>query len=129
MDHALDIEHACRYGDREAIAIDAFQWWISNHRSNREFRQPISAADPTSDRTWCWRDLDSMEEHFPYWTRAELQETIRSLICQGVLIMATEDSPSADLAQTAQALAKMPPYGESFGAWYCFRDEKGFLGR
>ena len=69
---------AVGYGDREAIMITNFRYWLKRHR--REGRHYHKG------RYWLYNSIANLMRIFPYWTEKQIRHTLDSLVKQNVLV-------------------------------------------
>jgi len=102
MEHSFNIEHAKKYGDREAIMIKNFVFWITLNKANK--------SNNHDGRTWTYNSVDALEKIFSYWSTSKVRTVLKSLIKQEILITGNYNKNSYDRTK-----------------WYAFKDEKAFL--
>lgn len=97
----LDGELAMKYGDREALMITHFQYWIDiNKANNRNFRD---------GRYWTYQTYQAIAAHFPFWTMRRVRTILDSLVAKGVLIKGNYNKSGFDKT-----------------VWYAFKNEEIF---
>lgn len=102
MFHQFNIDHAIRFGDREAIAIHYFVLWIGHNKAN--------GKNQHEGRFWTYNSMEALSKIFPYWTKKQVRGVIESLIKQKVLVTGTFNKVGFDRT-----------------TWYAFEDEAAFL--
>jgi hypothetical protein len=102
MNYQFDMNVAVEYGDREAIFIKNFQFWIIKNKANEKHAH--------DDRTWTYNSIKSFAAIFPCYTEKQIRRILESLISQGVLITGNYNQKGYD--QTT---------------WYAFKDEKKWI--
>jgi len=95
-------EDACSYGDREAIMISYFRYWITKNRSNGKHFY--------DGHYWTYNSIMALSRIMPYWSVKQIRNTLDSLIKKGVLIEGNYNKAGYDRTK-----------------WYAFSDEALFL--
>lgn len=78
MHYSFDIELAKKYGDREAILLQNFIYWIAKNAAN--------GKNYHDGRYWTYNSVAALGLLFPFWTTSQLRTILGSLIKQGCLI-------------------------------------------
>ncbi|NBV06639.1 MAG: hypothetical protein EBS06_05325 [Proteobacteria bacterium] len=102
MAYHFEEDEALEFGDREAILIYNFRFWIRKNKANgKHFHD---------GRTWTYNKLDAFPKLFRFWTPNQIRRLIDSLVDQKVLIKGNYNSNPHDRT-----------------CWYAFTDENKFL--
>lgn len=102
MHHSFSVDHAARYGLKEAIMIANFQFWILKNRANGKHQY--------DGRTWTYNSTKAFGELFAYMSEHQCRRTLDSLVEQGVLRKGNYNSS---------------PYDRT--SWFAFEDESAFI--
>lgn len=78
MHYSFDIDLATKYGDREAILLQNFIYWIAKNAAN--------GKNYHDGRYWTYNSVAALGLLFPFWTTSQLRTILGSLIKQGCLI-------------------------------------------
>ena len=78
MHYSFDIELATKYGDREAILLQNFIYWIAKNAAN--------GKNYHDGRYWTYNSVAALVALFPFWTYKQIRTILASLIKQGCLI-------------------------------------------
>ena len=78
MIYSFDMENAIRYGDREAIMLANFEFWLAKNKAE--------GKNQREGRTWTFNTVDGFRKLFPCWTEKQIRRILNSLVEQGVLI-------------------------------------------
>ena len=95
-------EDACSYGDREAIMISYFRYWITKNRSNGKHFY--------DGHYWTYNSIAALKKIMPYWSDWQIRNTLNSLINKGILIEGNYNKAGYDRTK-----------------WYAFSNEALFL--
>ncbi len=104
MEHSFDIDHASKYGVKEAIMIKFLRYWIMKNQANKKHLH--------DGRTWTYNSFSALVELFPYWTEKQVRTVVQSLKDQNVIILGNWNETAYDRTM-----------------WYAFVDEITFLGK
>lgn len=102
MEHSFDIDHASKYGVKEAILIKLLQYWIQKNKANKKHYH--------DGKTWTYNTCSALTELLPYWTEKQVRTVIQSLKDQKVIVTGNYNNS---------------PYDRTM--WYAFQDESKFL--
>lgn len=102
MEHSFDIEAAEAFGLQEAILIKNFQYWILKNKANQKHHY--------DGRYWTYNSIKALSELFPYWSHRQVENYVKSLVNQNVLITGNYNNSAYDRT-----------------IWYAFFDESIFL--
>ncbi len=78
MHYSFDIDLATKYGDREAILLQNFIYWIAKNAAN--------GKNYHDGRYWTYNSVAALGLLFPFWTTSQLRTILGSLIRQGCLV-------------------------------------------
>ena len=78
MHYSFDTELAKRYGDREAIMLQNFIYWIAKNVANGKHFY--------DGRYWTYNTVAALVRLFPFWTTSQVRTILSSLIKQGCLV-------------------------------------------
>lgn len=78
MHYSFDIDLATKYGDREAILLQNFFYWIAKNAAN--------GKNYHDGRYWTYNSVAALGLLFPFWTTSQIRTILASLIKQGCLI-------------------------------------------
>lgn len=78
MHYSFDIELAKKYGDREAILLQNFIYWIAKNAAN--------GKNYHDGRYWTYNSVAALVALFPFWTYKQVRNILASLVSQGCLI-------------------------------------------
>lgn len=102
LHHAFDPYIAQEYGLHESILIHHFQYWIQlNSETNKNFHD---------GRYWTYQTLENIAAHFPYFSRDQVNRTIRSLVDQKIIIKGNYNKTQFDRT-----------------VWYAFENQEDFI--
>lgn len=98
----FDIDVAIQYGEREAVIIQLFQFWISKNKANNK--------NFYNGHYWTYNSVEAWQQLLPLYTKKQLRSTLDNLCQQGVLIRGNFNKNKFDRT-----------------CWYAFSDEKKWL--
>ncbi len=100
--HFFDTGMAKKFGIREAIVIQHFQYWIGlNKKLNKNFRE---------GRYWTYQSRKAIQAHLDYMSEKEIRCVCEELVLKGVLIVGNFNKKSIDKT-----------------LWYAFANEEEFI--
>lgn len=102
MSYHFEEDEACEFGDREAVLIYNFRFWIKKNKAN--------GANFFDGRTWTYNKMEAFEKLFKFWTKDQIRRLIDSLVNQNVLLKGNYNKNPHDRT-----------------CWYAFTDELRFL--
>lgn len=78
MEHSFNVDIAVRYGIRTAIILNNLNFWIKKNESNeKHFHE---------GRYWTYNSIRAFTRLFPYWTERQIQEELRKMEEQGLIL-------------------------------------------
>ena len=98
----FDIDVAIQYGEREAVIIQLFQFWISKNKANNK--------NFYNGHYWTYNSVEAWQQLLPLYTKKQLRSTLDNLCQQGVLIKGNFNKNKFDRT-----------------CWYAFSDEEKWL--
>lgn len=78
MEHSFDIEIATRFGLIEAILLNNIWWWVEKNRANE--------SNYYDGNYWTFNSTKAFAELFPYVSQKQIQNALKRLISEGILI-------------------------------------------
>ena len=102
MKFYFECDHAVKYGDREAVMIQHFKYWIEKNKTKR-----INEHD---GRTWTYNSIEAFTKVFTFWSVMQVRRIIDSLVKQAVILKGNYNKAGYDRT-----------------TWYAFQDEADFL--
>lgn len=78
------LEHAQRYGDREAIFLYNLIYWLKRNR--KRGHNLVQSKVIKANRFWSYNTNKALCEIFSFWTPDKLRTIIKSLVSQGVML-------------------------------------------
>ncbi len=90
------------YGDREAIMINYFRYWISKNKANNKHFY--------DGHYWTYNSVSAFKKVMPYWSEKQIRNIITSLIEKGVIMEGNYNKAGYDRTK-----------------WYAFCLEDSFL--
>lgn len=98
----FEIEHAKKYGLSEAVLIQNFRYWINQNKANEK--------NFHDGRYWTFNTVSAYTALFPFFSKKQIENILKSLIDQGVLIKGNYNQSTYDRT-----------------CWYAFVNESEFL--
>jgi hypothetical protein len=102
MAFQFEEDEAIEFGDREAVLIYHFRFWIRKNKANNH--------NFFDGRTWTWNKNDAFAKLFRFWSKDQIRRLIDNLVDKGVIIKGNYNSNPHDRT-----------------CWYAFTDEARFL--
>jgi len=104
MHYSFDIELATKYGDREAILLQNFIYWIAKNAANGKHYH--------DGRYWTYNSVAALVALFPFWTTRQVRTILASLIKQGCLVEGNYNEKGYDRT-------KWYALGDEIDKWIC----------
>ena len=102
MIYSFNMKDAVQYGDREAIMLANFNFWLAKNKAE--------GKNQRDGRTWTFNTIAGFEKLFPCWTGKQIRRILDSLINQNVLIRSNFNQKGYDRT-----------------SWYALTDESALL--
>ena len=121
-DHSLTWNSACEYGERGALLIHHFQFWVTfNTEAGKNFHE-VEIDGKMQMRVFTTQTVDYVHEQFPYLSKDKIRHALEELRAKGVLI--TRNVNRSPMDKTLSYAFKNP---EQFGvAFEQLKLKKGF---
>jgi hypothetical protein len=107
MQYSFDVQEAVKYGDRQAIIIWNFRFWIVKNKANNKHQ--YEGQDGVI-RTWTYNKIEALQKLFPFWSPDQVRRFIDKMVKDKVLIKDNFNQSQYDRK-----------------TWYAFCDESKFL--
>jgi len=104
MAYHFEEDEAFEFGDREAILIYNFRFWIRKNKANGKHFY--------DGRTWTYNKVEAFGKLFRFWTIDQVRRLLDSLVKQNVLLKGNYNQNPHDRT-----------------CWYAFTDEARFFKR
>ena len=78
MEHSFDIEIATKFGIIEAILLNNMWWWVEKNKAN--------GNNYYDGNYWTYNSTKAFAELFPYVSQKQIQNALKNLINEGILI-------------------------------------------
>lgn len=78
MEHSFDIEIATNFGLIEAILLNNIWWWVEKNKAN--------GNNYYDGNYWTYNSTKAFAELFPYVSQKQIQNALKNLINEGILI-------------------------------------------
>ncbi|MCP3678935.1 MAG: hypothetical protein GY782_01005, partial [Gammaproteobacteria bacterium] len=78
MNHSFDIKVAEKYGVPEAILLENIAFWIKKNIANKK--------NFHDGEYWTYNSAEAFTELFPYWTRRQIEHTLKKMHDKGLIL-------------------------------------------
>lgn len=78
MEHSFNIEIATKFGLIEAILLNNIWWWVEKNKANE--------SNYYDGNYWTYNSTKAFAELFPYVSQKQIQNALKHLINEGILI-------------------------------------------
>ena len=95
-------EDACKYGDREAVMISYFRYWIAKNKANNKHYY--------DGRYWTYSSISAFKKILPFYSEWQIRNILASLVKNEVIQEGNFNKAGYDRTK-----------------WYSFVDEAAFL--
>jgi len=88
MEYSFDVEHAKKYGLREAVILKNLMYWIVKNKANDKHNH--------DGRTWTYNSIKAFETLFPFLTGKQIRTALDNLVASGVVIKGNYNATAYD---------------------------------